>query len=113
LIFIFPFLFCHFSLFLVFFLTPLEPVVVFNIFIIFVFHFHSIFTPFTCFICLTFCKAQKKDPQQFLSLPIFSSSAKVWRSNFQVRPFFHQAQRFGAVIFKSAYFFIKRKGLAQ
>jgi hypothetical protein len=32
---------------------------------------------------------------------------------FQLRLFFHQAQRFGANIFNSAYFFFKRKGLAQ
>jgi hypothetical protein len=33
--------------------------------------------------------------------------------HFQLRLFFHQAQGFGANIFNSAYFFIKRKGLAQ
>jgi hypothetical protein len=64
-------------------------------------------------IRLGFCQEQRFGAVIFPNPPIFSSSAKVWRSNSQVHLFFHQAQRLGAVIFKSDYFSIKRKALAQ
>ncbi len=83
-----------------------------------IFTFHFYFSIYCCYVlqfllfifhpsgicCCSFCFQFYFLQSHFLKLLFFLIPARL---------FFHQAQRFGANIFMDAYFFIKRKGLAQ